>query len=60
MNHTIKLKNGKFIYEKRIVEEIINMLHNGMDYTYIDGKKVSVYSDLRNSDGRVTVVEVEA
>jgi len=59
MRHTIKTKNGNYILDDKIEDEVRDMINNGLDYTYIDGKKVSVYSDLRNSEGRITVIEVQ-
>jgi len=59
MKHTIKTKDGLFITEKNIISEIKDMMHNGLDYTYVNGKKVSVYSDLRTHEERITVIRVE-
>jgi len=59
MNHTIKTKDGLFITDEDIINEIKDMIHNGLDYTYVNGKKVSVYSDKRLHDERVTRIEVE-
>ena len=59
MTHEIKTKDGKHITEDRIRDEIKDMLDKGVDYTYIDGMKVSVFRDFKKDDLRETVVEVE-
>ena len=62
-SHTVKTKDGKFISCKPQVEAILEMVYSGKDETLIDGKKVSVFSDKIETEGksvkRVTIVEVE-
>ena len=59
VTHTIKTVQGKFIEDEEIINEVKSMLHNGLNYTYIQGKKVSVHSDFRKDGERISVIEVE-
>ena len=59
MTHTITNQDGKFIHEPKIRTEIQDMIDKGLDYTYFDGKKISVMRDYRCDDIRETVIEVE-
>jgi len=60
MKHTIKTRDGLFITDENIIKEVKDMMHNRLDYTYIHNKKVTVYSDKRLHDERVTEITVEA
>ena len=60
MTHVIINQYNKHIQGKDNIEKVKDMLHNSLDYTYIDNKKVEVYSDQRFLDGsRRTIVLIE-
>jgi len=59
MKHTIMTVDGMFIEDENIIKEVKDMIHNALDYTYIHNKRVTVYSDKRLHDERVTRIEVE-
>jgi hypothetical protein len=58
-HHRIKNQNGKFIYDRKHYEAIKNMLHNGRDECFIEGKRITVKSDFRKDGDRETVVNIE-
>lgn len=59
MAHTIKNQHGKYIQGEVLLNEIYNLLSGGLDYSYIDGKKISVISDYRKDKERETIIKVE-
>ncbi len=60
IEHTIKNQHDKYIYGKYEIEEILHMLENDLDYTYINDNKVSLVKDYKKEDGtRETIVQVE-
>ena len=59
MEWTIKNQLGKTL-DGDVRKQVEYLLHNGLNYIYIDDKRVEVLSDHRHLDGsRYTVVKVE-
>ena len=56
--HQLLTTEGKFIHGRKETEAILEMLHSGWDETTFEGKRLTVHSDYRDDDGRVTTIEV--
>ncbi len=59
MTHTILNQHNQHIQGKKNIKEIRFMLREGMDRIEIDDREITVISDFRKGDERVTVVNVE-
>ena len=57
--HILKNQHDKHIDGKDNREEILTMLDRGLDEITIDGKRITVQSDFRKEDERVTVLCIE-
>lgn len=57
---TIKNTDGKYIIEKEYTKEIKSMIHNGMEYTYLRGKRVTLVEKYRDDERCIVIIEVEA
>ncbi len=64
--HTIMNQYDRIItddthIEKEYLQEIKDMLHNGLSFIYVDDKKINitVTSDFRKHNSRVTKVHIE-
>ena len=59
MAHQIINQHGKHIQGDSNLEKIRFMINNGMDKTYVNGKRITVIMDTRKDGERVTKVEVQ-
>ncbi len=57
--HKLMTTDGKFIYGKNETEAILEMINSGWDHTTYEGKRLTVVSDYRSDEERVTVIGVE-
>ena len=57
--HEIKNQNDKHITDPKHRKEIEETLIRGLDYTYIDGVKVTVVKHFDKTDDMETIVHVE-
>ncbi len=58
-SHQILNQHNRYVDGDKNLKEIKSMIKNGLSFTYIQGKKITVTKDTRIIDERVTVLFVE-
>ena len=64
-DETIVDKDGKivmkpyYIYGHKNVEAILSMVHNGLDFTEVDGKKITLLQKFKTDDVCNIIVNIE-
>ena len=56
---TVKNQLGNFIEEAAYVKEIECMIHNNLEYTYIDNRKITLQEKFKTDDVCTVVVHIE-
>ena len=59
MQPTIKNQKNKYVYGRKNVEAILAMVHNGLDFTEIDGKKITLLQKFKTDDVCNIIVNIE-
>lgn len=59
MAHQIINQHGKHIQGDSNLEKIRFMINNGLDRTYVNGKKITVLMDTRKDKERTTQVHID-
>ncbi len=58
MIHIIKNQLGNHIIDYKIRQEILHTLDHDMTFTYFEGDKIEIVSDMKTDKKRVTLVNV--
>ena len=56
---TIKNQYDRFVYEEAITSEVMFMINNGRDESYVNGRKISITKRYKDEDKCIVHLEIE-